>query len=70
MPAISDVREREGKGGEMRGERREEQESERAANCVNKRRVFYPIFSDNLTCCYTAVGGLIHSSAGLAVSEQ
>ena len=52
-------------GGEKRAGRGWGQESEEAANCVNKRWVFFfSIFSNNLTYCYTAAGRLIHSSAG------
>lgn len=40
------------------------QESEQAANCVNKRGCLFSIFSYNLTYCYTAAVRLIHSSAG------
>lgn len=60
----------EGGGGGKRDGRSEgmRQESQRAANCVNKRWVgcfFFlpPIFSNNLTYCYTEAGGLIHRSA-------
>lgn len=56
-----------GSGGEeaegKKGEWWEEgQESEQAANCVNKRWMFYPIFS-SVIWCYTVVERLIHNSA-------
>ena len=63
MPAILDVWERELKGRQRKG-RRWGHQSEQAASCVNKRWVFFSIFSNNLTYCYTAAGRIIHSSAG------
>lgn len=74
MSEISDACEgREGKGRwKVTGGRGEE--SERAANCVNKTLMFFfffPLFlAANLTFCSTASRRLIHTSAGMQYLQR